>query len=988
MGHVDRAVLTRVMVAATLLAMLAVALPVPSARAEVLVTPSPEGELLVVAVNAKQRELHEGRLTQLADGLLSRTGSAPDAILVGEIIKSNAIALRDKLNAATPDDVAFYRLVGITTNSELPTSSNIKVKILLNTATMEFKSNVFWADVCAAERTYQLVTAQERLADGTLGRPVALAGVHFAPSFNNGGSVECKQQNAAEARRQMAEHADSGIMGDFNRRAASEYYECNTEELGALEEWYDTMTGPSAVDGRSYRDTVRATHFGNATMAQQWSFESETTETLCTGAVGHKRSRLDYIFVSDEMSPISAGVDQGWGSGAPGEPGCSPAPDCKYSDHRFVWAHVDISTHASTPARPTGLSATAPAEYGRLDLTWQPSAGATGYDVYRYDAHPSVRTWVKIGATGATTFTDTGLADGSTYHYRVVATDGTGHSRPSVLAAATTATPAPNTPPAATITDPAGATHLVPGPDGTATLAVAATASDEDGDALASTWTASNPYVTFADRTALQTTATLPAGEHTLTFTADDGKSTTTDTVDVIVQPNTAPAVSITTPETGSTTVTADSTGTARVDLAADATDEPGALTWSWSTTSATGVTFDDAGAAATTATLGIGAHELKASATDGFGATGSATVTVTVEKAPSYTEATTGGESAVAGSVSDTHTATHGDDDVVQTITEVSSGGKPANRHQYLEHRWSVDVPAGDSVIVSIDAATTATDDRFAFAYSTDNGATYAELATVTNTTAAAQEGSIPGFTGGPLLLRVTDANRARGETTADAIAVDHILVRSHRTEAPPATPEPAMSTPLSESAIRVTWADVSGESAYEVEHTTTDPATGTAVWIAVATTGSDVTETTHSGLTTGTTHWYRVRATNAFGSSGWTSPVSATPSAAPPSRPMTITLTGSSTSKPKGLWTATVTATAVDDTGAAVPGATVSHRWDSGTMGSCTTGPAGDCSVSQDSTKQQSAVTYTVTGATPPDSTVTYTLPDPPPSLIVNKP
>lgn len=899
--------LRRLVVTAGLLAMLGALLPAAAAYAQVAGrTNSADGELFVVAINAKQRELDTARMDGLVNRLVNHTTHAPDAIFVTEIIRSNLVLMRDQLNAAMPE-VANYQIVGISTKDQLDTDSNIKVKILLNTKTMTFGKHVTWVDVCTTERTYQLVTAHENLADGTLGRSVALAGVHFAPSFNPGGSVECKEQNAAEARRQMAEHADSGIMGDFNRRATTKYYECNPNELGTLEPWYETMTGPSTVDGRIYRDTVRAAHFGQATMPDQWSWERETSETLCTGLPGYKRSRLDYIFVSDEMTPLNAGTDQGWATANGGGVVCDPLPGCKYSDHRFLWANVKISTHDQGATRPEAPTVAAPvvggaAVEGQLDVTWT-GTGATSYDVYRYDAAEHVRNWVWRGAAtpaiGSATVSyndvDTAMNPGGTYHYRVVGvttSDGVAsYSRPSPLGTGTAAG-TPNAPPVVTITSPADA----------------------------------------ASHTARETTA---GGGVQLTFTAgaDEGVST-----------------------------------------------------WAWSdgTTDSAGDPITISRDASFNHLLHVGTHTLTATATDSEGASGSDTITVTVN--PYDAVAVASGETAVAGTVHGTYQSTWKNDDTDQVITEVQSGGKPATRYYYLEHIWTFDVEVGAAVTLT--GVATSNED-YNVSYSVNGGA-YVALPQVL----AGGSGfsfSLADDTAGTVNVRIQDAGRV-GDTTATALRVDHLSISSQPATTPPAAPEPVVATVTSSTTVDVKWSNVARESGYVVQWTAT-PSPADTDWQVLAEPGVDVTAVSHTSLSAGTTYSYRVRAWNEHGTSAWTAAASASPTDAPQTRPMTVALDGTAASKPKGMWTATVTATvtAPDGSGNAEPvsGADVHYTWNdsNATVGSCRTGADGTCVASTDATKQQSSLTYTVTNVTHTDTTLTYTA-DPAPSHTVLKP
>ncbi len=64
---------------------------------------------------------------------------------------------------------------------------------------------------------------------------------------------------------------------------------------------------------------------------------------------------------------------------------------------------------------------------GQATLNWSASTGATGYSVLRATSLNWTYTMVASGLTG-TTYTDTGLANGTTYYYAVVATNGSGSS--------------------------------------------------------------------------------------------------------------------------------------------------------------------------------------------------------------------------------------------------------------------------------------------------------------------------------------------------------------------------------------------------------------------------------------------------------------------------------------------------------------------------------------------------------------------------------
>ena len=109
---------------------------------------------------------------------------------------------------------------------------------------------------------------------------------------------------------------------------------------------------------------------------------------------------------------------------------------------------------AQVPAVPGGLVATA--GNAQVSLTWTASTGATSYHVKR--ATVSGGPYTQVGAPTASSYTDTGLTNGTKYYYVVSAVDAAGESANS---AQVSATPAGTVTPDVTITiDPAN-THAI-----------------------------------------------------------------------------------------------------------------------------------------------------------------------------------------------------------------------------------------------------------------------------------------------------------------------------------------------------------------------------------------------------------------------------------------------------------------------------------------------------------------------------------------------
>jgi fibronectin type 3 domain-containing protein len=98
------------------------------------------------------------------------------------------------------------------------------------------------------------------------------------------------------------------------------------------------------------------------------------------------------------------------------------------------------ATPNAPPAAPTGLAATA--GNAQVSLTWNASTGATSYDVGR--STTSGGPYTTVASPTTTTYTDTGVTNGTTYYYVVSAENSAGTSANSAQASAT-----PNAPPAA-----------------------------------------------------------------------------------------------------------------------------------------------------------------------------------------------------------------------------------------------------------------------------------------------------------------------------------------------------------------------------------------------------------------------------------------------------------------------------------------------------------------------------------------------------------
>jgi len=94
------------------------------------------------------------------------------------------------------------------------------------------------------------------------------------------------------------------------------------------------------------------------------------------------------------------------------------------------------------PATPTGLTATAVSQ--QVNLSWSPSTGATSYNVKRSTTHGGPYTTIFSPTTSS--YSDTGLTNGTTYYYVISAMNAAGESANSAEVSATPVATAPPTP--------------------------------------------------------------------------------------------------------------------------------------------------------------------------------------------------------------------------------------------------------------------------------------------------------------------------------------------------------------------------------------------------------------------------------------------------------------------------------------------------------------------------------------------------------------
>ena len=117
-----------------------------------------------------------------------------------------------------------------------------------------------------------------------------------------------------------------------------------------------------------------------------------------------------------------------------------------------------------------------------------------------------------------------------------------------------------------------------------------------------------------------------------------------------------------------------------------------------------------------------------------------------------------------------------------------------------------------------------------------------------------------------------------------------------------PPAAPSGLTATALSTTQIRINWTDnANNETGFQIDRSPN----GTSGWTQIATVGNNIVTYTNTGLTTGTAYYYRVRATNAGGTSADSNVATATTLVTLPTAPSGLTATALSATEIRLNWT-----------------------------------------------------------------------------------
>jgi hypothetical protein len=231
----------------------------------------------------------------------------------------------------------------------------------------------------------------------------------------------------------------------------------------------------------------------------------------------------------------------------------------------------------------------------------------------------------------------------------------------------------------------------------------------------------------------------------------------------------------------------------------------------------------------------------------DATGGSDIATLEITVDSeggggpTDDYAGADVIGNGTIGGNYADTQAS----DNVYESVTEIESGGKPANRYSVLEHKWTINVTGGNSVIFYVEAYKTANSegDDFVFAYSTDN-VNFTDMVTVTKTgdDNVAQSYTLPSSLNGTVYIRVKDTDSTAGNKGLDSVYIDEMHIRSDGTPPPNGAPsfssDPVVEANATENAA---YGSSIADNASDPE---SDPMTFSkvsgAAWLSVAANGA----------------------------------------------------------------------------------------------------------------------------------------------------
>ncbi len=576
---------------------------------------------------------------------------------------------------------------------------------------------------------------------------------------------------------------------------------------------------------------------------------------------------------------------------------------------------IAASPQAPGPSAPSGLTATA--GNASVSLSWTAGSGATSYNVYRGTSSGGESTTPIATGIGTTSYSNTGLTNGTTYYYRVAAVNSSGTSGMSNEASATPQTSAPAAPAGLTATagnasvslswtasagasfynvyrgTAAGSESTKPIATGIGTTSYSNTGLT-NGTAYYYRVAAVNSGGTsgMSNEASATPEPSAPAAPTGLTATAGNASvsltwATSTGASSYSVYRGTAAGGESATPVAAGFTITAytdtgltngttyyyrvaavNGGGTSGMSNEASATPEPSA----------------PAAPTGLTATAGNASVSLTWAAS--AGASSYSVYRGTAAGSESTTPIATG-----VGTTSYSNTGLTNGTAYYYRVAAVNSGGTSgmSNEASATPEPSAPAAPAG--------LTATAGNASVSLTWATSAGAS---SYSVYRGTASGGESTTP-IAAGPTSTAYTDTGLTNGTTYYYRVAAVNSGGTSGMSNEASATPEPSapaapagLTATAGNASVSLAWATSAGASSYSVYRGTASGGESTTP-IAAGLTSTAYTDT---GITNGTTYYYRVAAVNGGGTSGMSNEASATPEPSAPAAPTGLTATAGNAS------------------------------------------------------------------------------------------
>ena len=516
----------------------------------------------------------------------------------------------------------------------------------------------------------------------------------------------------------------------------------------------------------------------------------------------------------------------------------------------------DITVATTVPGAPDSLTATASGST-TIDLSWSApdTTGGSAVTGYRIEVSPDGTTnWTELVAdTAATAYAHTGLAAGTTRHYRVSAINANGTGLPSSTADATTGTTVPGAPDSLTATA-----------SGSTTIDLSWSAPDTTGGSAVTGYRieVSPDGTTNWTELVADTAATAYAHTGLAAGTTRHYRVSAINTNGTGLPSSTADATTGTTVPGAPDSLTATASGSTTIDLSWSAPDTTGGSAVTGyrievspdGTTNWTELVADTAATAYAHTGLAAGTtrhYRVSAINTNGTGlpsSTADATTGTTVPGAP-------------------------------DSLTATASGSTT------IDLSWSAPDTTGGSAVTG-----------YRIEVSPDGTTNWTELVADTAATAYAHTGLAAGTTRHYRVSAINTNGTGLPSRTADATTGTTV----------PGAPDSLTATASGSTTIDLSWSapDTTGGSAVTGYRIEVSP-DGTTNWTELVA-DTAATAYAHTGLAAGTTRHYRVSAINANGTGLPSRTADATTGTTVPGAPDSLTATASGSTTIDLSWSA----------------------------------------------------------------------------------